>query len=75
MHRAHSLQTIVDYHVRTKHHLEKYAEHLGYFDWETQPDPFRTFEGARRISLDFPEDPDDPPYDAVFDQHRFRRSR
>lgn len=67
MHRAHSLQTIVDYHVRTKHHLEKYAEHLGYFDWETQPDPFRTFEGARRISLDFPEDPDDPPYDAVFD--------
>ncbi len=31
------------YHQRTKHHLHRYARGPGYLDWETQPDPFRTF--------------------------------
>jgi SagB-type dehydrogenase family enzyme len=39
------------YHQRTKHHLHQYARALGYLDWATQPDPFRTFAAAPRTSL------------------------
>lgn len=39
------------YHQRTKHHLHQYARALGYLDWATQPDPFRTFTGAPRTDL------------------------
>lgn len=41
----------LSYHQRTKHHLERYARALGYLDWDTQPDPFRTFTGATRVEL------------------------
>jgi SagB-type dehydrogenase family enzyme len=39
------------YHQRTKHHLNRYARSLGYLDWATQPDPFRTYQGAPRLEL------------------------
>ena len=39
------------YHERTKHHPQRYARAPGYMDWETQPDPFRTWEGAPRVEL------------------------
>ena len=39
------------YHERTKHHFHRYARSLGYLDWATQPDPFRTFDGAPRVEL------------------------
>src|SRR5215212_8674079 len=39
------------YHSRTKHHPGRFAKSLGYLDWATQPDPFRTFEGAPRVDL------------------------
>jgi hypothetical protein len=39
------------YHQQTKHHQDRYARSLGYLDWATQPDPFRTFQGAKRIEL------------------------
>lgn len=41
----------LSYHERTKHHLDRYARALGYLDWATQPNPFRTFEGSARIDL------------------------
>jgi SagB-type dehydrogenase family enzyme len=41
----------LSYHQQTKHHLDRYARSLGYLDWATQPNPFRSFEGARRIDL------------------------
>ena len=43
-------QTLL-YHEQTKHHLHRYARSLGYMDWESQPDPFRTYAGAPRIEL------------------------
>ncbi len=43
---------ILDYHQSTKHHLHRYARSAGYMDWANQPDPFRRYEGARRIPLD-----------------------
>jgi SagB-type dehydrogenase family enzyme len=41
----------IAYHHRTKHHLHRYASSPGYLDWDTQPDPFRTYDGAPVIEL------------------------
>ena len=46
-----SVEAVLAYHRRTKHHLHQYAASLGYLDWATQPDPFRTFVGADRVEL------------------------
>jgi len=39
------------YHDRSKHRFEAYAPGPGFLDWETQPDPFRTFRGAPLVPL------------------------
>jgi SagB-type dehydrogenase family enzyme len=41
----------ISYHNRTKHNLNRYARALGYMDWATQPDPFRTYKGAPQLLL------------------------
>jgi len=45
------LQSILAYHERTKHRLERYAAGPETLDWSAQPDPFRSFAGAERIPL------------------------
>ena len=45
------VDVMLDYHSRTKHHLHRFAASLGYLDWATQPNPFRTFDGAQPIDL------------------------
>lgn len=42
---------ILGYHERSKHHLQRYAPGPGYLDWATQPNPFRTYQGAPRTPL------------------------
>ena len=62
------IDQVINYHIRTKHHFNRYARSLGFLDWVNQPDPFRRFEGAELISLPLlqPEDePVPPPYDAI----------
>ena len=50
--RTSKIKTVIDYHERTEHRLpDRFAASLGYLDWETQPDPFRSYEGAERIHL------------------------
>jgi SagB-type dehydrogenase family enzyme len=39
------------YHDGTKHHFHQFARSLGYLDWASQPNPFRSFEGARAFPL------------------------
>jgi SagB-type dehydrogenase family enzyme len=48
------LATVREYHDQTKHRFDRFARSLGYLDWATQPDPFRTFEGSRRVDLAAP---------------------
>ena len=48
---ADPISIALSYHQQTKHHLNRYARSLGYLDWASQPDPFRTFEGAIRLEL------------------------
>ncbi|HIP86205.1 MAG TPA: SagB/ThcOx family dehydrogenase [Aquifex sp.] len=51
---------VLDYHRRTKHYPWRYAQSLGYLDWDTQPNPFRFWEGAEIIKLPFSEAPNIP---------------
>ena len=39
------------YHERTKHRFTGYAKGPDTLDWDLQPNPFRSFEGAARVDL------------------------
>ena len=47
-------ETVLNYHNRTKHRLERYANGPESIDWEDQPDPFRRFSACDIISLPLP---------------------
>ena len=44
-------QVIFDYHQATKHNFNRFARSLGYLDWENQPNPFRFYEGTKKVRL------------------------
>lgn len=56
------LQTVFDYHETTKHSQQRYARSLGYMDWNTQPNPFRNYNGAKNIELPLAMNNPTPPY-------------
>ncbi|MDD5462313.1 MAG: SagB/ThcOx family dehydrogenase [Methylococcales bacterium] len=47
-------ETVLNYHNRTKHRLERYAKGPESIDWEDQPDQFRRFSGCKIITLPSP---------------------
>ncbi len=55
-------QTVLAYHQRTKHRLERYAAGPETLDWSLQPDPFRSFAGAPRLPLPFTAEELATPY-------------
>jgi SagB-type dehydrogenase family enzyme len=60
---------VLQYHIQTKHHFNRYSRSLGYLDWTTQPDPFRRYEGAPLIPLPLlkpDQEPISPSYDAIY---------
>ena len=57
-----SLQIVYNYHEATKHSRLKYARSLSFMDWTTQPDPFRTYKGAKILKLPLALDNATPPY-------------
>ncbi len=61
-----TINEIFTYHNETKHSHQRYARSLGYMDWESQPDPFRSYEGATRVSLPLSLDNPTPPYHLIF---------
>jgi len=46
--------SVRDYHDGTKHHFNRFARSLGYLDWASQPNPFRSYRGAPELSLAHP---------------------
>ncbi|MBH0179763.1 MAG: SagB/ThcOx family dehydrogenase [Nitrospira sp.] len=67
---ADPVDQVINYHIRTKHHFNRYARSLGFLDWVNQPDPFRRFDGAQLFSLPLlkaDEDPVSPAYDAIYE--------
>lgn len=43
--------TVLAYHTRSKHALDRYAAGPGTLDWEAQPKAFRDWAGAQQIAL------------------------
>jgi len=62
-----TINEIFTYHNETKHAPSRYARSLGYMDWSTQPDPFRSYKGADQIALPMSFDNTTPPYHLIFD--------
>ena len=58
--------TIQSYHQRTKHQLEHYARGPETLDWDSQPDPFRHFQGCGKIDLPLPAQQETISYNALF---------
>jgi SagB-type dehydrogenase family enzyme len=58
---------VLTYHDGTKHHFHRFARSLGYLDWASQPNPFRSFAGAQAIPL-YPR-PDAGPQSPIRDSH------
>jgi hypothetical protein len=61
------IQTVLNYHQTTKHSQERYARSLGYMDWATQPNPFREYDGSKKIQLPLALQNTTPPY-ALLDE-------
>ena len=47
-------ETVLNYHNRTKHRLERYAKGPESIDWDDQPDQFRRFSGCQIVTLPKP---------------------
>lgn len=59
---------VIAYHQATKHHFHAYASGPQYLDWETQPNPFRRYEGSPLIPLEHIPPTPDPLYDEAFEE-------
>ncbi|MBF0626308.1 MAG: SagB/ThcOx family dehydrogenase [Magnetococcales bacterium] len=56
------IATVLGYHRQTKHRPNRYASGPGFLDWESQPDPFRHYLGAKRRALPLVADTLGVPY-------------
>ncbi len=63
-----AIASVLRYHERTKHHVDRYARSLGYLDWATQPNPFRWFDGSPQIPLEHPVPSEHLSYDSLFNE-------
>ncbi|MFT3931167.1 MAG: hypothetical protein QM709_12815 [Spongiibacteraceae bacterium] len=54
--------TVREYHERSKHRFSGYAKGPAALDWESQPNPFRIYDGADTINLPLDECPDETKY-------------
>lgn len=70
-----ALDEVFAYHERTKHFPHRHAASLGYLDWDTQPNPFRRYEGSSLIRLPIPDANRSPAYDDLFSGKRFSPKR
>jgi SagB-type dehydrogenase family enzyme len=69
MDRAEAYDIVKRYHEQTKHHPHRYARSPGYMDWDNQPIPFRTYEGAPHIELTFLGEDRGLPYAALYQSY------
>ena len=56
---------VLDYHQRTKHHFGRYADGPEGLDWDSQPEPFRWFDGAPAVELPLSADRLKRPWSAM----------
>ena len=65
-------ESIEGYHERTKHHPHRYARSAGYLDWESEPDPFRRYEGAPLVRRPLLEEDPAGTFQSMFDRKDIR---
>jgi SagB-type dehydrogenase family enzyme len=65
-----TLETVFRYHQVTKHQIHRPAHGPGHLNWDTQPDPFRRYDGASLIALDRVPATEDPHYDDAYVEGR-----
>lgn len=58
--------TVLAYHERSKHQLNRYAAGPQTLDWDAQPDPFRRFAGAPLTPLPLPADNEKAAWTSIF---------
>lgn len=61
-----SLQTILAYHQKTKHHFQRYASGPDGLDWKHQPEAFRTFKACTELKLPLLKYATDVVYDDLY---------
>jgi len=62
------IQEVIAYHECTKHHYHRFARSAGSLDWDTQPNPFRFFDKAKRIVLPLKPEIGNCPFSSLYDQ-------
>ena len=67
MDQAKAYGIVKGYHEQTKHHPYRYARSRGYMDWDNQPVPFRSYEGAPQIELPLASMDRGLPYAALYE--------
>ncbi|MBF0161517.1 MAG: SagB/ThcOx family dehydrogenase [Magnetococcales bacterium] len=60
------VQGVHAYHTLSKHTPHRSAPGPGYMDWESQPNPFRTFAGAPQVALPLGGDRLHTPHAALY---------
>lgn len=65
-----NLDMVYSYHNETKHAPQRYAKSLGYMDWETQPDPYRSYKGTKQTELVLSFHNNTPIYKDIFDTYK-----
>lgn len=65
------ISAAIAYHELSKHRLpNRYARSRGYLDWDTQPNPFRLYEGVDRVALVRDPPGGGPTIDELYDPAR-----
>lgn len=64
-----SLDTVLTYHDRTKHHFDRYARGPTNINWNAQPDSFRRYAGAARFKLPLMADTLESAYLDLYQPH------
>ncbi len=64
------LQMVYTYHNETKHSQQRYAKSLGYMDWATQPNPYRTYIDTKKIKLPLSFENKTLEYSQIFNQKK-----
>ena len=65
-HEPTDVERVLLYHEATKHHSVRFADGPGELDWETQPDPFRRYEGAELLPLDLSPPAGEPWFEGAY---------
>ena len=64
------LQMVYTYHNETKHSQQRYAKSLGYMDWATQPNPYRTYMDTKKTKLPLSFENKTLEYSQIFNQKK-----